>query len=222
MRSGAGPADPYWSHRPRATDAAPPSRCDCCPPHGRGYETPTDHTFGSPDVATLRAHARDRGEEECAARQRATANAPRFYDERRGHAARSRADSLAIRGCLSPERARRARQHLRFATTGLYIWIAGAKNDPRRAGHQVYVPRLAAERAELWAVGARARPRIRGFGGLDDLSYVRPARPSDGKQTRSLRCYARLAPARSRRRRRRFVGIPCGAATSRTRRRRRS
>jgi integrase len=40
---------------------------------------------------------------------------------------------------------------LRFTRKGLYVWIAGAKNDPRRAGRELYVPRLLAECAELCA-----------------------------------------------------------------------
>ena len=30
---------------------------------------------------------------------------------------------------------------LRFTKKGLYVWIAGAKNDPRRAGRELYAPR---------------------------------------------------------------------------------
>jgi integrase len=43
---------------------------------------------------------------------------------------------------------------LRFTRNGLYVWIAGAKNDPRRAGRELYAPRLPAGRAELCAVAA--------------------------------------------------------------------
>jgi len=43
---------------------------------------------------------------------------------------------------------------LRFTKKGLYVWIAGAKNDPRRVGRELYAPRLPAERAELCAVAA--------------------------------------------------------------------
>jgi len=46
---------------------------------------------------------------------------------------------------------------LRFTNKGLYVWIAGAKNDPRRAGRELYAPRLPAERAELCAVAALER-----------------------------------------------------------------
>jgi integrase len=43
---------------------------------------------------------------------------------------------------------------LRFTKKGLYVWIAGAKNDPRRAGRELYAPRLPTERVELCAVAA--------------------------------------------------------------------
>ena len=33
-------------------------------------------------------------------------------------------------------------EDLRFSKKGLYVWIAGAKNDPRRRGRELYVPRL--------------------------------------------------------------------------------
>ena len=31
---------------------------------------------------------------------------------------------------------------LRFSSAGLYVWIASAKNDPRKKGRELYVPRL--------------------------------------------------------------------------------
>ena len=48
---------------------------------------------------------------------------------------------------------------LRFSAAGLYIWIAGAKNDPRKAGRELYVPRLPAmgPKADLCAVAALER-----------------------------------------------------------------
>jgi len=49
--------------------------------------------------------------------------------------------------------------HLRFSKQGLYIWIAAAKNDPRKQGRELYVPRLpvGAPRAQLCAVAALER-----------------------------------------------------------------
>jgi len=33
-------------------------------------------------------------------------------------------------------------EHLRFSKAGLYVWITAAKNDPRKKGRELYVPRL--------------------------------------------------------------------------------
>jgi integrase len=46
---------------------------------------------------------------------------------------------------------------LRFTRKGVYVWIAGAKNDPRRAGRELYAPRLPVERADLCAFAALER-----------------------------------------------------------------
>jgi len=46
-------------------------------------------------------------------------------------------------------------EHLRFSKRGLYVWIASAKNDPRKNGRELYVPRLPS--AELCAVAALER-----------------------------------------------------------------
>jgi integrase len=43
---------------------------------------------------------------------------------------------------------------LRFTAQGLVVWIAGAKNDPRKAGRELYVPRLPSERIDLCAIAA--------------------------------------------------------------------
>ncbi len=47
-------------------------------------------------------------------------------------------------------------EQLRFSKAGLYVWIAAAKNDPRKKGRELYVPRLPAgsPRATLCAVAA--------------------------------------------------------------------
>ena len=44
---------------------------------------------------------------------------------------------------------------LRFSKAGLYLWIAAAKNDPRKKGRELYVPRLLG--TELCAVRALER-----------------------------------------------------------------
>jgi integrase len=46
-------------------------------------------------------------------------------------------------------------EDLRCSKKGLYVWIAGAKNDPRRHGRELYVPRL--PNVELCAVAALER-----------------------------------------------------------------
>jgi integrase len=50
-------------------------------------------------------------------------------------------------------------EHLRFSKRGLYVWIAAAKNDPRRKGRELYVPRLpgGSSNAELCSVAALER-----------------------------------------------------------------
>jgi len=50
----------------------------------------------------------------------------------------------------------RSTLQLRFSTQGLYLWIAAAKNDPRKKGRELYVPRLLARSpsAALCAVAA--------------------------------------------------------------------
>jgi len=47
-------------------------------------------------------------------------------------------------------------EDLRFSKQGLYVWIAAAKNDPRKEGRELYVPRLPAgsQSATLCAVAA--------------------------------------------------------------------
>jgi len=50
-------------------------------------------------------------------------------------------------------------EHLRFSKKGLYVWLAAAKNDPRKKGRELYVPRLPAgsPAAQLCAVAALER-----------------------------------------------------------------
>ena len=50
-------------------------------------------------------------------------------------------------------------EQLRFSKAGCYIWIASAKNDPRKKGRELFVPRLppASTKAELCAVAALER-----------------------------------------------------------------
>jgi len=50
-------------------------------------------------------------------------------------------------------------EHLKFSKKGLYVWIVAAKNDPRKKGRELYVPRLpaASPNANLCAVAALER-----------------------------------------------------------------
>jgi integrase len=50
-------------------------------------------------------------------------------------------------------------EQLRFSKAGLYVWIAAAKNDPRKKGRELYVPRLPAgsQSATLCTVAALER-----------------------------------------------------------------
>ena len=53
------------------------------------------------------------------------------------------------------------------------------KNDPRRAGRELYAPRLPAVRADLCAVAALERWLDLRWYGRSDLPDVRTARPPD-------------------------------------------
>jgi len=48
---------------------------------------------------------------------------------------------------------------LRFSAAGVYVWVAAAKNDPRKKGRELYVPRLpaASPSVQLCAVAALER-----------------------------------------------------------------
>jgi len=50
-------------------------------------------------------------------------------------------------------------ERLRFSKAGCYVWIASAKNDPRKKGRELFVPRLPATsaKAELCAVAVLER-----------------------------------------------------------------
>jgi len=48
-------------------------------------------------------------------------------------------------------------ERLRFASRGVYVWIAAAKNNPRKKGRELYVPRLPAAAADRCAVAALER-----------------------------------------------------------------
>jgi len=100
-------------------------------------------------------------------------------------------------------------EQLRFSRAGCYVWIASAKNGPRKKGRELFVPRLpaASTKAELCAVAARAlaRDRRAGRAGLSDVRFAwtahghaaRPGRRrTDPSATdRDGGCYRRLRGA---------------------------
>ena len=63
-------------------------------------------------------------------------------------------------------------EDLRFSDSGLYVWIAAAKNDPRKQGRELYVPacrrlvprRSCAPSRRSSAGWKRSGPRGRSFG----------------------------------------------------------
>ena len=85
---------------------------------------------------------------------------------------------------------------LRFSSAGLYVWIASAKNDPRKKGRQLYVPRLsgttlcAVTALECWleVVGAAAAI-FRTFGLRGHLTANR-LDPGDVARILRRRCLA--------------------------------
>jgi site-specific recombinase XerC len=105
-------------------------------------------------------------------------------------------------------------EQLRFSRKGLYVWIAAAKNDPRKKGRELYVPRLpvGSPNAALCAVAALERwletVGARGPG----LPDVRLTRSTDIEPDRCGRCRADLAPARGRGGRRRRLCRALSAA----------
>ena len=70
-------------------------------------------------------------------------------------------------------------EQLRFSKQGLYVWIAAAKNDPRKKGRELYVPAAGgiAERHAVRGCGAGTLVGRRGRGrtGLPDLRLARAA-----------------------------------------------
>jgi integrase len=88
-------------------------------------------------------------------------------------------------------------EHLRFSKKGLYVWIAAAKNDPRKKGRELYVPRLptlalcAVAALENWLdTGGTAGPVFRSF---DLRGALTPNRLDAGDVARVLRRRAAAA-----------------------------
>ncbi len=120
-----------------------------------GLETPTEHSLVR---RLLRRYSRARG---TAVRKKEPLLIEQLPAILIGHARRpagdARSSAAAARLCwgvlaLDVE-------HLRFAGAGCFVWIASAKNDPRKQGRELFVPRLPARstKAELCAVAALER-----------------------------------------------------------------
>ena len=85
---------------------------------------------------------------------------------------------------------------LRFSKVGLYVWIAAAKNDPRKHGRELYVPRLtkaelcAAAALDVWLdVIAKTGPVFRTFNLRGRLTNTR-LDPGDVARILRRRCVA--------------------------------
>jgi len=86
-------------------------------------------------------------------------------------------------------------EQLRFSKAGCYVWIASAKNDPRKQGRELFVPRLPATstKAELCAVAALERwlsivgPAGAVFRTFDLRGQLRITRLDSGDVARILR-----------------------------------
>ncbi len=91
-------------------------------------------------------------------------------------------------------------ENLKFSAAGLFVWIAAAKNDPRKKGRQLYVPRVPATglKVKLCAVTALERwletigpagPVFRGFDLRGQLTEHR-LDPGDVARILRRRCLA--------------------------------
>ncbi len=119
-----------------------------------GHETPTDHPLVR---RMLRRYARMRG---TAAKKKEPLTIERLpalllaMTKEGPAAARDRA--LLLLGYAGAFRRSELValdvEDLRFSKAGLYVWISAAKNDPRKKGRELYVPRL--PKTELCAVAA--------------------------------------------------------------------
>ena len=80
---------------------------------------------------------------------------------------------------------------LRFSNAGLYVWIAAAKNDPRKKGRELYVPRLsgtglcAVTALERWLEVVGATEAV--FRTIDLRGRLTPNRLDPGDVARILR-----------------------------------
>jgi integrase len=136
----------------------------------RGLETPTDHPLVS---RMLRRYARSRG---TAKKKKKKKDAllidhfPAILMAMPQDLAAARDRALLLLGYAGAFRRSELvaldLEDLRFSSAGLYVWIAAAKNDPRKAGRELYVPRLPAAgpkgvRGPVASDSLESRPRSR-------------------------------------------------------------
>jgi len=176
-----------------------------------GQETPTDHPFVR---RMLRRYARTRGTAAKKKEPLTIERLPAIVAAMPDDLAALRDRALILLGYAGAFRRSELValdvEDLRFTKKGLYVWIAGAKNDPRRAGRELYAPRLPPERTELCAVATLEQ-------WLDVVGAEGPVfRTFDlrGRLTanRLVRRRARSPAARSGRRRRRRLCRALAAA----------
>jgi len=125
-----------------------------------GLETPTDHPLVR---KLLRRYSRSRGTAAKKKEPLLVERLPALLMAMPDDLAAARDRALLLLGYAGAFR--RAElvaldvEQLRFSTAGLYVWIAAAKNDPRKKGRELYVPRLpvGSQSATLCAVAALER-----------------------------------------------------------------
>lgn len=123
-----------------------------------GHETPTDHPLVR---RMLRRYARTRGTATKKKEPLTIERLPTIVSAMADDVAALRDRALILLGYAGAFRRSELvaldSRDLRFTKKGLFVWIAGAKNDPRRVGRELYAPRLPAERVDLCAVAALER-----------------------------------------------------------------
>ena len=111
----------------------------------KGLETPTDHPLVS---RMLRRYARSRGTAKKKKDALLIERFPAILMAMPQDLAAARDRALLLLGYAGAFRRSEVValdvEDLRFSGAGLYVWIAAAKNDPRKVGRELYVPRLPA------------------------------------------------------------------------------
>jgi len=123
-------------------------------------ETPTDHPLVR---RLLRRYSRSRGTAEKKKEPLLIEHFPALLAAMGDNLAAQRDRALLLLGYAGAFRRSELValdvEHLKFSKMGLYVWIGAAKNDPRKKGRELYVPRLPAgsQNVALCAVAALER-----------------------------------------------------------------